>query len=338
MLRLLFCVGMFLLCAGAGAQAPAVATEAISQGAGAAGKIELAEGTHSVLDRSRQVRTLAVGDLVFEGEVLTTGKDGELHLNMEDGGFIALRPNTRLQIVAFRALGQNDDKSVFKLFQGAFRSVTGWIGKYNPKSYEVRTPTATIGVRGTDHEPLVIPQGSSEGEAGTYDKVNAGGTFIQTRHGRIDVAVNQAAFAGWRGKPAPRLLRDIPAFYRPTRNEHLLAVRHEAVQKILEQRRDARRKVFEERRSLLERQKLERKRARDELNMRREKDRFQQREERGRQWQEQRQRAQSERRLHGRDGGAGQATRVDGQRARGQPEGARPHRGAEPGRHGRGDR
>lgn len=337
MRRLLVPLVAALACAGALAQ-PRAATEAASTGSGPAGRIELAEGERSVLDRAQKTRKVSVGDVVYEGESLVTGRDGELHLNMEDGGFIAVRPNTRMQIVAYRAQGQSDDRGVFRLLQGAFRSVTGWIGKYNPASYQVRTPTATIGVRGTDHEPLVIPQGSSEGEAGTYDKVNAGGTFIQTRHGRVEVAPNQAAFAGWRGKPVPRLLREIPAAYRPTRNEPLLAARHEAVQKVLEQRRDARRKVFEERRSLLERQQVERKRARDELKMRREKDRFQQREERGRQWQERRERAQSERRLRGRDGGAGQAARVDERRERGQPEGSRPHRGADPGRHGRGDR
>src|SRR5262249_58079165 len=96
---------------------------------------------------------------------------GEVHLRMEDGGYIAVRPGTRMRIVNFRAEGGSDDRSVIGLLDGSFRSVTGWIAKLGPQRAIVRTPTATIGIRGTEHEPLVIPEGSSRGDPGTYDRV-----------------------------------------------------------------------------------------------------------------------------------------------------------------------
>ena len=261
-MRRLLVLGLFLFSFAAaqaqpasGAPAGAAADKVSPAGtANPAGKVELAEGEVAVYDKTKQSRRVKPGDTVLEGESIVTGTDGELHLSMEDGGFIAVRPNTKMRIVAYQARGEADDKGVFSLLQGAFRSVTGWIGKYNPRSYQVRTPTATIGVRGTDHEPLVIPQGSREGEPGTYDKVNIGGSFIQTPHGRVDVAPDRAAFAPLRGKAPPRVLTQVPGFYRPTRNEHLLAGKHEQIHKVLEQRRDERRKVFEERRKSLERQ------------------------------------------------------------------------------------
>lgn len=251
--RLLPTLALLLACLGAFAQAPQPAAAP-----SLAGRVELVEGDVAVYDRAKQPRRVAVGDGIFEGEGIVTGRDGELHLAMEDGGFIAVRPSTRMSIAAYRAEGGDEDKSVFSLLAGTFRSVTGWIGKFNPRSYQVRTPTATIGVRGTDHEPLVIPAGASEGEPGSYDKVNVGSSFIQTRHGSIDVKPNQAGFAPLKGRPVPRLLPQVPAFFRATRHEAAIAARHEAVRKAIDQRRDERRKFIREQKTQIERQKDER--------------------------------------------------------------------------------
>jgi hypothetical protein len=211
------------------------------QPADAAGKVDLVEGDVRIYDKAMKARTVKVGDGVNESESIVTGADGELHMQMADGGYIAVRPNTKMRIAIFRAEGDENDKGVFGLLVGSFRSITGWIGKHSPRNYQVNTPTATIGVRGTDHEPLVIPEGSKEGEAGTYDKVNAGGSFIQTPHGRVEVAEHRAAFAAHAGTVAPRLLDSVPNFFRPTRNEQVLEHRHEAIQRTLDKRRNERR-------------------------------------------------------------------------------------------------
>lgn len=213
-----------------------------------AGKVELVSGRVSVVDPAQAERPVKVGDGVREGESIVTGADGEIHLEMADGGTIAVRPNTRLRIAEYRARGDDQDKGVFSLLAGGFRSITGWIGKFNPRSYQVRTPTATIGIRGTDHEPLVIPEGSSEGEAGTYDMVNAGATYIEAEGTVLEVPEQRVAFAPVAGagpRPMPRLLERIPPFFRPGLNERLLERRHEAIQHLLERRRFERRQFLE---------------------------------------------------------------------------------------------
>lgn len=292
MRRLYFILFPLLTSFGAAAQNPQP-----SAPSNLAGKVELVEGDVTVYDRAKKPRRVAVGDMVSEGEDITTGKGGELHLNMEDGGFIAVRPDTKMRIVAYRAMGDESDKGVFSLLQGTFRSVTGWIGKFNPRSYQVRTPTATIGVRGTDHEPLVIPQGSKEGEAGSYDKVNVGGSFIQTKHGTVDVKPNQAAFAPWHGRPVPRVLPRVPAFFKATRHEAAIAARHETVRKVIDRRRDERRKVLQEKKSQLEKQKAERQKAVQKRKTEREVQQHPQSNERRKQWQENQQKRQQERSL-----------------------------------------
>ena len=224
----------------------ATAQEPPAEARNAAGKIDLVEGAMTITGADRRRRAVKLGDLLYEGDAIVTAADGELHAEMTDGGVIAVRPNTQLRITKYQANGAATDTSVFSLLKGSFRSITGWIGKNNPSGYQVRTPTATVGVRGTDHEPLVIPQGAREGEPGTYDRVNAGGSFISGKTGRVDVAPGRAGFFAHHGRDKPRVLDQVPGFFRATRHEVRLAGRHEQVRQGLDQRRAERQKVVRE--------------------------------------------------------------------------------------------
>lgn len=219
-----------------------------------AGSVEFIEGEVKITRASADI-VPKVGDTIQEGDTITTGKDGELHVRMEDQGFIALRPNTRMKIDGYRAEGDQNDKSLISLFTGTFRSVTGWIGKYARKNYLITTPSATLGIRGTDHEPLYIPEGTpgAEGEPGTYDKVNEGETFIQNPRGRVFISPKQSGFVPYHGRAAPRLLKAIPKFFRPTRNESRIEKRREILKQHLEQRfREKHRQAIEKQKALRE--------------------------------------------------------------------------------------
>jgi len=213
------------------------------QPASPAGKIDLLGGDVRLLQAGRLVRAAQVGEAVYEGDTLITGKDSEAHVTMQDSGFLALRPNTTLQIVAYTADGGDDDKGVFKLLAGGLRSITGWIGKFNRKSYTLRTPTATIGIRGTDHETHYIPPSSPEGEPGTYDKVYAGETSIQTDAGQAAVVPDHAGYVADAGGGQPRVLPAIPAFFRPGPHEDIINRKHAEIQQMIMQRREERRKI-----------------------------------------------------------------------------------------------
>ncbi len=207
-----------------------------------AAKVVFVEGEVTILGTNGKRRPAQVGDTIFEGDSLITAANGELHLDMEDGGYMSVRPNTKMRIAKYQAKGDENDTSVIGLLQGSFRAVSGWIGKFNQQKYVIRTPNATIGIRGTDHEPLVIPKGASnaEGEPGTYDKVNIGGSTIRTAQGNADVNPNQSGFVGHDGK-APRALGEVPKFFRATRNEQLIEGKHAAIQQKIMERREQRR-------------------------------------------------------------------------------------------------
>lgn len=240
-----------LFVAPAFAQAPAAQGGPAAQAettATLAGKVDATDGSVRILDRERKPRAPKVNDPIYEGESIVTGADGEVQVQMEDGGLIAVRPNTRMRIVQFRAEGEDSDRLIIGLLEGSLRSVTGWIAKLKGNRYQVHTPTATIGVRGTDHEPFHIPEGSALGEPGTYDKVNQGGTYLQTKQGRVEVAPGKAAFAGLKLAERPRLLERVPALFRPGRHDERITLRYHEIQQRLPQQRDERRQQNEERR------------------------------------------------------------------------------------------
>jgi hypothetical protein len=98
------------------------------------------------------------------------------------------------------------------LLKGAMRSVTGWVGKHNTSAYLITTPTATIGIRGTDHETTVIDKEGGD-EPGTYDTVNEGATSLKTPKGETEVTPGKFAFVPKGRAVAPVILAKQPGFW-----------------------------------------------------------------------------------------------------------------------------
>ena len=225
--------------------APAQAQTGAQDGAAprVAGTIELVEGLARVEGKDKRVRTPAAGQSVLEGDTITTLSDSEVHLNMSDGALFMVRERTRVTITEYVADGGSGDKSLMDLAEGALRAITGWIGAYNRNNYRVRTPLVTIGVRGTDHEPTHIPIGDPRGEPGSYDKVNEGAAFMQTRQGIVEVPKSRVIFHSASAKAAPRLLDRPPKFYKPGRHEKRFVARAQEVRKTNPQRRFERQEI-----------------------------------------------------------------------------------------------
>ena len=185
-----------------------------------AGNVIFVNGEASIINASGAARAAAKGMAIALGETLATGKAGALHVRMADGGFVAMRPDTRITVRDFAWNGKEDgsEKSVLALLSGGFRTITGVIGRRNKDNYQVITNTATIGIRGTDHEPHYIapaaPGEAQQGEPGTYNKVNVGATFIRNASGVLELGPNEAGFASARPGVAPQRLARLPAFMR----------------------------------------------------------------------------------------------------------------------------
>ena len=93
---------------------------------------------------------LSEGSAGFQGNVVTTGAGARLGIRFADETAFAMEGNGRMVLdeLVYDPSSQAGSASV-SILQGAFVFVTGQIAKTDPDSFEVKTPLATIGVRGT---------------------------------------------------------------------------------------------------------------------------------------------------------------------------------------------
>ena len=93
---------------------------------------------------------LTEGSSVFQGDVVTTGPGARLGIRFADDTAFAMEGDGRMVLdeLVYDA-GSGSGSASFSILQGAFVFVTGQIAQSDPDSFEVTTPLATIGVRGT---------------------------------------------------------------------------------------------------------------------------------------------------------------------------------------------
>ncbi|HEY5898460.1 MAG TPA: FecR family protein, partial [Burkholderiales bacterium] len=170
----------------------------------AVGTVQFSAGDVQLRGPDGRERRAEKGAVVNEGDTVVSRPGASAQLKMIDGGIIAVRPDTELKIDQYRYDGREDgsENAAMRLVRGGFRTITGLIGRTRKSNYKVYTPTATIGIRGTDHEPhfvpvppagQVVPAGATP--PGTYDKVNVGVAYIQTPVGEVNIGRNQVGFA-----------------------------------------------------------------------------------------------------------------------------------------------
>lgn len=203
--------------------------------------VESLSGSAYVSYPSGQPADIFVGQKIYEKQTISTAQDGEVHITTVDGGIIALRQNTVFRVDEYKAYGDSGDKIFMSLARGAIRSITGWIGKFNAPSYRITTPTATIGIRGTDHETTVIEDANGD-EPGTYDTVNEGVTVLKTQYGESEITPGKFAFAPKHRAIAPFFLAQKPVFLakRKLKIEERIQQKKEALRDRLEQIREER--------------------------------------------------------------------------------------------------
>ena len=180
-----------------------------------AGKFQFVAGDIKVANVAGVQRVPVKGEAFNAGETIITGTTGSAQIRMSDGGLVAVRPDTQLKLDQYVFNGREDgsERKIVSLIKGGFRAITGLIGNRNKDNYRILTPSATIGIRGTDHEAVVIPAGAVGGfQAGTYDRVYRGATIIETDKGKLIVNPNQVGFTPGKGA-APVLLPKIPEFF-----------------------------------------------------------------------------------------------------------------------------
>jgi hypothetical protein len=96
-------------------------------------------------------RAALVGEGVYESERIVTGAGASAAVTLKDGTVLMVGSGSTLDLPHFRFEPATQSGSlVISLFKGSMRMVTGLLGKLHPERVLISTPTATVGVRGTD--------------------------------------------------------------------------------------------------------------------------------------------------------------------------------------------
>ena len=175
------------------------------------GRVLASSGAAQAQSAAGGLRPLAQGAVVERGDTLMTGADSNLQVRFVDDALLMVRPNSRIRVDDYRVEG-GTLHSVLSLIAGGLRTLTGRIGKARRDAYTMNTPTATIGVRGTDYELRLCqgdcPAGSADG---LYLGVADGGIVARNDAGEFDLSAHEAEDDTRRGPGRAVTLADFEA-------------------------------------------------------------------------------------------------------------------------------
>lgn len=188
----------------------------------AIGQIIWVKGEVQAVDLNQHARVLQRRSPIFEHDTIVTGS-GSGQIVFTDNSMVALREGTTLRIDQYKYNPSKpvENKYVGGLVKGGFRTITGLISKTNPDGYQVKTPVATIGVRGTEYS-AVCGQ-SPTNAAGCDFRLDKGVISISNKAGVIELDKSKnIIYAQTTGvnvkpvvtdKPSPAL-KNMPAIVR----------------------------------------------------------------------------------------------------------------------------
>lgn len=136
------------------------------------GVIEYTRGPATLQGKSKQPQVAGRGVKFGRNDIITTGKKSFAILRLTDGTRMTLRPNSKFAVEEFNPSPTKNASATLRLFKGGMRTVTGFISKYNRNGYKMRTPVATIGIRGTEFDARLCDAEDCEADRKKLKKVD----------------------------------------------------------------------------------------------------------------------------------------------------------------------
>ena len=157
-------------------------------------------------------RPARTGDWLQPGQMVVTGSHGRAQIRFRDGALISLQPESRFRIDQY-AYGETKQRGFYSLLEGTLRAISGAIGKKDPDDFRLDTPTATIGIRGTEflvQEIHCAPSCKPGQQDGLNVAVSHGRVFVFNGAGAIDLAAGRATWvASATSRPQPTTRRPV---------------------------------------------------------------------------------------------------------------------------------
>ena len=113
------------------------------------GTVKTANGT-VLVTRSDAQHPASIGFKIHQNDLISTGKKGAVGIIFIDDTILSLGPNTKLVMDEYVFAPQKKEMSmIMRLIKGTASYLSGIIGKQSPDTVKLKTPEATIGMRGT---------------------------------------------------------------------------------------------------------------------------------------------------------------------------------------------
>jgi hypothetical protein len=117
---------------------------------GLAGMVKRVSGTVT-LERAGVSSPVRPGTLLRVGDRITTSSPGGVGIVLADDTLVTAGPGSKVEVGDLKFDSTTHEGNIFiRLFKGALHFVTGLIGKQKPENVKIETPTAVMGVRGTE--------------------------------------------------------------------------------------------------------------------------------------------------------------------------------------------
>jgi hypothetical protein len=115
-----------------------------------AGTIKRLQGESQIVSAAG-ARAAEVGGTLYAGDRVVTRPASAVGLTLHDGTQMAVGPNAMVTLQTYQFDSTTREGSLLvDVARGAMRMVSGLIARQDPRAVAVNTPTATIGIRGTD--------------------------------------------------------------------------------------------------------------------------------------------------------------------------------------------
>jgi hypothetical protein len=153
------------------------------------GVVQRTAGEAWIYSRAERAKPLAAGAAFDSGVSFATGARGSVVLRFNDGQIVVLASNTTFRVKNFVFSEAQPEKGelLFELVKGGMRSVTGSIGEKNRDGWMLETPTASVGISGTDFFAVI--------DQGLYARVNTGSVTLANSAGTTTIGAGATAFA-----------------------------------------------------------------------------------------------------------------------------------------------
>lgn len=182
-----------------------------------AGKVLVVAG-QAVAERGGQELKLFMGAPIESGDVIRVGDKSSIQIRFSDESVVSLQARSTFRIDDYRYnKNPQEDKSAFSIVKGGMRTITGLIGKSNPKNYSVGGSVATIGIRGTHFTVVACSEvgeckdaNGKDAPTGMYGGVSDGRIGVVNDAGDVEFGQQEYFYVASRNRRPVRLLSPPP--------------------------------------------------------------------------------------------------------------------------------